>query len=120
MVSYAEMPDDMTGITVNPSSAKMYEDVLSSFYSSDGEYALLYMKDLSNMALFWYMDRDVTITGTHTRDIGMGETRTQTFNCSLKKGWNYVFASYNSATKTETITTGAAPSGYKWQVINIH
>jgi hypothetical protein len=119
MVSFAEIIEDwLAGITANPSSAKIYEDGLDGlvFYSSDRQYALAYMKDFNNMALFWYVDKDVTVTGTHTGTTGSGETWTQKLNCSLKTGWNYVYGSMSGT--TVNMTTGAAPSGYKWQVYN--
>jgi hypothetical protein len=107
-----EMPSTVTAVPSNTKHFNIYE-----FYSSDGEYVLVYAKDDMNMAILVYADKNVTITGTETWVNNYdGKTYTQKWNCALKAGWNYVFWSNNEATRTETYTTGATPSGYKWQV----
>jgi hypothetical protein len=120
MVSFAEIGwiEGMEGLTANPSTAKVYYEYLggSFFFSSDGKYALTYTKDFGNVAMFWYVDKDVTVTGEVISTTGMDETYTWIFNCSLKKGWNYVFASLSET--TVNYTTGDTPSGFKWQVFN--
>jgi hypothetical protein len=99
------------GITVNPSNAKFFE---MDFSTSDNKYSLFCMKDDKNGAVLSYADRDVTIKGTfNSRDDG----EEYKYNMSLKKGWNYLFSSYNEKTKTSTATSSTTqPSGYKWTV----
>jgi hypothetical protein len=70
------------------------------------------MKDTSNYAGLWYASGDATITGSYTDDDG-----TNTFNCTLKAGWNYVFSSLSGSTLTMTASK-TLPSDYKWQVSN--
>jgi hypothetical protein len=117
MVSLTAVFEEMevTGINIAPNDAKAFITDAELFESSDGRYALAYMKDDNNFAILVYVDKNVTITGTYT-DTYAGETITQIWNCSLKTGWNYVFASQSET--TITYTTGTPPSGYKWQVFN--
>jgi hypothetical protein len=121
MASFAEIAEEQgwmeEDFTANPSTAKVYEEYLGGtfFYSSDGKYALTYAKGFDNIAVFWYVDKDVTVTGEVIVTTGTGGTYTWIFNCSLKKGWNYVFASLSGT--TVNYTTGDT-SGYKWQVFN--
>jgi hypothetical protein len=106
-----------TSAKVDPDDAKAFLAAEGAYFcSSDGEYVLVYGKDDDNFAILIYVDKNVTMTGTGTYTSG-GNTYTRKYNCSLKTGWNYIFASMSGT--TETYTTGAAPSGYKWQVINI-
>jgi hypothetical protein len=102
------------GITVTPSDAKAIgDDDASMLNTHDSKYALICMKDENNIAVLVYVDRDVTIKGTHT-----DYSYTETWNVSLKKGWNYMVWSDNEATKTSTITaTTTLPSGFKWYVL---
>jgi hypothetical protein len=104
---------ESNGITVAPNDAKEFSTGGHTFFlSDDGEYALVYMKDMDNIAALTYVDKDVKITGTYTND-----GYTQKMNCSLKTGWNYVFALWDGTTNTQTFTT-TEPSGFRWQVID--
>jgi hypothetical protein len=115
---------DIEGLTVNPRDAKSFD---IRFETSDGKYRLICMKDDNNGSSLLYMDKDVTIKGSYlvmepqeledSEGIYEEPSLEIKFNASLKKGWNYLFYSYNEATKTETITSSTTqPSGFKWTV----
>ena len=97
------------GVTVTPSDTKCFST--ERFHTSDLKYELYCMKDLENDEVVYlvYVDKDVTINGTDGYNIYK--------NVSLKKGWNYLIASFNKKTDTATYTSSTTmPSGFKWTV----
>ena len=105
--------------SVNVSSTKVkgiFTDM--GFFTSDDKYLLVYEKDDYNYVFLAYVDGDVTIKGTHKEtDPDDGITYTETWDVSLKKGWNFLIASENKATHTGTLTSSASlPSGFTWTV----
>jgi hypothetical protein len=111
------------GIIVTPNDARVWggEDDDLIFLTSDSKYGLVCAKDENNFALsLTYSDKDVTIKGTYTYSEGIyfyPDEETQTWNVSLKKGWNYLIMSKNEATNTITYTASTSqPSGFKWFV----
>jgi len=96
------------GISISPNSAKVYIDTKSgNFGTADGKYGLFCIKDMNNFAVLCYADMDVTIKGTSQ----YGEK----YDCTFKKGWNYIIWSVNTNTFTSSVSQ---PNGYKWKVIN--
>ena len=78
-------------------------------YNSDDEYVgrFKYMKENTNLTTsvsFFYVDRDVTITGSDKWNI---------FNVSLKKGWNKVYTTEDDNGGRTEISTKEV-SGLKW------
>ena len=68
---------------------------------------------------FVYVDRDVTVTGSHSEPIEDSDfTLTVTFNTLFKRGWNAVYASLAMSEKEPNIITVRAvtknPGGLKW------
>jgi hypothetical protein len=103
-------------ITVIPNDAKFFVVGIDEavFLTFNGKYALGCMKDEENFAPFIYSDKDVTMEGTGT-DWGY----TTRWYVSLKKGWNYLIASFDEATNTATYTASTTlPSGFKWFVVD--
>jgi len=91
------------GLTVEPSDAQTYIDFTTGpFWSSDGKYMLYYGGPSNTQASPIYADKNVTANG---------EFNSNTFNMSLKKGWNYMIF-YGS-----TITASQEPiSGFSWKL----
>jgi hypothetical protein len=88
------------------------EDEVGSFYYD------LEVNDYSSIeAFFIYADRDVTITGSWTETDEEDWTSTETYNVSLKKGWNKMYekhtASETNQTETSEVTTTEL-GGLKW------
>ena len=86
-------------------SVKGYSDpetLLGSFYcykeESDGAFTL---------AVFWYVDGDVTVTGKRTES-----DETQELNINLKKGWNMVY--FTEVSKNYDKLTTTPKSDMKW------
>jgi hypothetical protein len=119
---YNDVEWDYSDIPVNPSNALTFGlggFRGTSFYTTDGQYLLGYGIDRDNYAELVYVDRNVTLTGTHPLFTEGGKTYKEQWNVSLKTGWNYVFAtkSESGTIVTYNLTTGTPPSGFKWQVI---
>jgi len=97
------------GFTVTPTDAK---GVYIPYFNDSDEDYYLYMKGpgADGETLLFYVDKDVKINGT-VRD----EDRTDTFNASLKKGWNYLSIAVSGTTRTYTASQ-KKPSGAKWTV----
>lgn len=127
----SEWFDEMEGVTVSPSNAKVSTYDIQGFLSSDRKYELGCLNDNGDEVSLIYVDRDVTIKGTYTETEvdTYTETDTYTYNLSLKKGWNYIIFSEkrgdwisnghggyvrnNSLTYTSSTTQ---PSGFTWVV----
>jgi hypothetical protein len=58
--------------------------------------------------IMWYVDRDVSITGTNTDDEGT----TYKYNVHLKQGWNIMYYMEKENNTVECTTT--VPAGAKW------
>lgn len=114
--------EEIDGITVTPSDAKLFK--IWDFFNSDGdvnyyEDYTLYLEKDDKWAGLIYADRNVTIKGTDTYE-SHGTTYTDTFNVSLKKGWNYMIGSYMETDNTGTYTSSTTqPSGCKWTICDI-
>ena len=110
--------DDKHSITINkdmvtPNNAKFFFD-LSDFSTADGKYFCICLKDDNNFVYICYVDRNVTIKGSYTEDY---YGTILNYNCSLKKGWNYIVMSFNETKDTVTYTSSTTqPNGYKWTV----
>ncbi|MDR2843609.1 MAG: hypothetical protein LBV57_03060, partial [Candidatus Symbiothrix sp.] len=79
--------------------------------------------DIEIIAEFLYVDKDVTIIGSHTGkdDWDREWTITETYNVSLKKGWNKVYVKYIESETNKTVTTevtNTEPSGLQWHFEN--
>jgi len=99
--------------TVTPSDAKGYFSMeqlkdREGFITSDEKYALFCWDGDDSCAILWYVDRDVTLTFNHYDDDYDGTT-----NISAKKGWNYIYSTYNGITSSQTL-----PKGFKWEVVD--
>jgi len=98
------------GLTVNPANANVFIEDDFIFLTQDQKYGLFCMKDYNNYAYLVYADRDVTMNGTYTKG-----DYTEKYNCSFKKGWNYLITSESGKTATNTSSI-SQPNGYKWTV----
>jgi len=100
----------MSGVIATPSDAKLFiPDAV--FSTVDAKYILMCGKVGVAEAGLCYVDRDVTIKGTH--QVSKGDI----YNLSLKKGWNYVIHSTDQATDTITYTSSVSmPSDFIWIV----
>lgn len=92
-------------------------DIIVGYKSGDRVGTFYYEKVSSNSetwAIFLYVDKDVTITGSGSDKDG-DYTDNYTFNISLKKGWNMIYETYseNGKISTDTYTT-SDPGGLKW------
>jgi hypothetical protein len=105
-----------SGITVSAPDAKISEYFDAGFFGSADDYNLFCEKDEEDSACLVYADKDVTIKGTYTDTYG-GKTYTETYNVSLKAGWNYYLMQRNEATNTTTYTASTTlPAGFSWKV----
>ena len=97
------------GITVTPRDAKGFS--FDEFSAEEGG-RLRYMKDLLHTASFWYVDRDVTMSGTLTKK-GAGSVK---FDLKLKRGWNVVISEATASGRTASILlrSGVPSSDYTW------
>jgi hypothetical protein len=107
----------VSGITATPSDAKAFYSGSEGFLTSDNKSAIMCFKSMSEdvalQAALFYVNKDVTLKGTGT-NLG----RTLTYDCSFKKGWNYMIVEGNNTTKTGTAKSSQTlPSGYNWVVI---
>jgi len=86
-----------------------------SFFTSDNRYALYPSHDLYSFMLV-YSGEDQIVTESDYIDFDDGRHYDE-FNLSLKKGWNWVFSSYNEAIKTTKRTASVSlPAGTYWFV----
>lgn len=109
-----DMPDGVTisakdakGCSINEISAYKDDMFVGEFYYEN------YDGDNEIDVYFYYMDRDVTITGKYEDP----DYIQQFSNCNLKKGWNYVADIYkgeDSSGKSIYEMTTSIPSGVKW------
>jgi hypothetical protein len=115
----------LDGVTVSNPYAKVFEPFFQfDFYTQDEEgYSvwLRYYIDESGLNSFHdaylvYATQDVTITGTITNTYHDGTKWTQTYNLSLKAGWNWIEHSGNVSGATFTASQ-SMPSGFSW-IIN--
>ncbi|GHV61203.1 hypothetical protein FACS1894199_07890 [Bacteroidia bacterium] len=80
-----------------------------------------YRQDGTNSEItsgYYYVDSDVTITGSYTDDDGDWTSKTTWNNVSLKKGWNIVYEKWSSSETTKTSTyeyTTTEPDGLAWK-----
>jgi hypothetical protein len=109
------------GMKVSDSNAKYSWVSIYGYDKSDNHVASfsyeVEYKDIAEITGHYiYVDRDVTITGLHKGIYGYSTSTT--FNLSLKKGWNIMYAKYSRASDTEGDEewTNDAPSGIKWWV----
>jgi hypothetical protein len=111
LIPLSELP---SGLTANPGSAGILIDdgELRDFWTINDSHILVCVKDKYNQASLVYADRNVTLTGTYTDDHGY----TYIYNCSFKKGWNFVVVSTSGTTTTYTTST-TLPSGFTWKVM---
>jgi len=100
-----------SGVTATPSDTKIFfTDAV--FSTVDAKYILMCGKVGVAEAALCYVDRDVTIKGTH-----QGNKIDEIYNLSLKKGWNYLIHSTDQATDTTTYTSSVSmPSDFIWAV----
>jgi hypothetical protein len=106
------------GITVSAPDVKVTRGFDIGFFGSDDDYNLFCEKDEDNFACLVYADKDVTIKGTYTYTATYdSKTYTETYNVSLKAGWNYYLIQRNEATNTTTYTASTTlPAGFSWKV----
>lgn len=79
-------------------------------------YAKVNGDDVEPTGMFFYADRDVTMTGSASEKDG-SYTDNYSFNVSFKKGWNIVYASYDESKDGKTTTyslTTSDPGNMKW------
>ena len=78
---------------------------------------------LLNYALYLYVDRKVTITGTGSKQDDYGTTTNLTYNVSLKKGWNIMYETENISDSGESTTvevTSVLPDNLKWLFMDFY
>lgn len=116
------VPDDTfpKEVTVSDKTAKFFNIVIFRVFkgSTKSNDPFLLMGETSKglcMVDWFYVDKNVNITGSYTDDNGMGRV----YNVRLEKGWN-VWLSYESKTLNEygkvtmTYEIGNVPDGVKW------
>jgi hypothetical protein len=117
---YAANPDEWTlfdiekfdyvavGLTATPSDAQ-YQQIYS-FYESTGAYLLQLLDGEENPQYLYYVDKDVTLSGTSDRTIS-------TNNVILRQGWNFVYTETNSADGGwNLVATQTLPEGWYWSL----
>ncbi|GHT22931.1 hypothetical protein FACS189430_05450 [Bacteroidia bacterium] len=105
---------DMAGVNVSNKNVKRFTIPQFSAYK-EGK-AIGYFSytnaDKTVEVLYWFVDADVTVKGSHTEDDG----DTENYDLNLKKGWNEVY--YTWTESKDGIDTGSysnsKPSGLKW------
>ena len=124
LLSEEDFPDE---IITSDKSAKVVE---ASFYvrkGNESEWLSLYVVNISptvrssTEVLYWYVDKNVNITGEfevtwEMEDTGEEITDVETWDMKLIKGWNtavYIEA-YEGNNNTFTIKTSAVPSNAVW------
>jgi hypothetical protein len=126
--SYMEkwFDEPSSGLTVSPPNAKIFGDDQTHFFSSNEKYALMCIKNIDtnnqNYATLMYADRDVTISDSFQETI-FPNTCTITYNCSLKKGWNYfIFSGPTLINNGYFILSSSTtlPAGYSWHVVDVN
>jgi hypothetical protein len=110
-----EIPSE---ITVSTPDVKVTGGFDAGFFGSADDYNLFCEKDEDNFTCLVYADKDVTIIGTYTyTDTYDSKTYTETYNVSLKAGWNYYLWQLNETTNTTTYTASTTlPAGFNWKV----
>jgi hypothetical protein len=105
--------------TITPSNAKLLYDFFSDeaiCITANMAYSLACFKRYTETGFEYagliYADRDVTIKGTYTY---RGK---QEYNCSLKKGWNYLIKTSSNGDDSITTASQSLPSGFYWVVLD--
>ena len=117
---YAAKPDEWTlfdiekfdyvavGLTATPNDAQ-YQQIYS-FYESTGGYLLQLLDEAESQQYLYYVDKDVTLSGTTDRGISAN-------NVILRQGWNFVYTEANSADDGwDLIATQTLPQGWYWSL----
>ena len=88
-------------------------------------YGLVCSQDNTHIAGLTYVDKDLTMRGTHVDTHPDAPAYFQIFNCELKEGWNYVFFTFTGPDKVGTnfrnlvfTSSTSLPSSYKWTVVD--
>jgi len=105
------LEDDVAGLTISDKNAKMG---YVNLYFKDGSesYELYYDDNTQNIDTeIWYLDRNVSVTGSHNSD-GYDEYTTY-INFNFKKGFNTVYFKRTEDSLTVT-TTKPAGANLKW------
>ena len=85
--------DAPAGVNVSNPNAKVREtDYFSAYDKNDNRIGMLFIsvEETTNRrvkATYLYADRSFSITGSYTE-----ENTTETFDCSLKRGWNTIYS----------------------------
>jgi len=113
---YLVESNSQSDVTVTPSDAKIFaREEFICFTTADAKYFLICMKNTSAGASLAYADKDVTIKGT--RQYSKGEF--ETWNASLKKGWNYLINSGGEKGSIGNYTSSVSlPSGFTWTLLD--
>jgi hypothetical protein len=107
----------MQNITVSAPAAKLYYVFFTAYKSNESVGSFSYGTADWEGDIMYYADRDVSITGTSTRNStsGSGFTYIDRYNLHLKKGWNMIYSKYTEGENTsENEETTTVPAGAKW------
>jgi hypothetical protein len=99
--------------TVNISNPNAKMRILTIFDKEDGNYRLSCSGSSYSVRLF-YVDSDVTITGSYTEIWYTGELGTRTYALNLKQGWNYVKDIPNPQNRDSLWETAVPGSDARW------
>jgi hypothetical protein len=106
--------------TVTPSDVNLVCLAEGDLVDITGNYSLWCIKRLTytaegeevEIAYLIYADKDVTIKGSYSGDYGDGYTNI--YDCSFKKGWNYLIIKSDSGHTSNFTSSQTLPSGYYW------
>jgi hypothetical protein len=99
-------------VKVSDQNAKGTSAIIVGYNRDGKEAGVFWYENNSNKAWLMYADRDVTITGTKRYEEG-NNTLVESYNVSLKKGWN-IWYNYKSADGNTLTASTSNPGGFKW------
>jgi hypothetical protein len=104
------------GIKISDTNAKIAVFETIGAYKDGQRVGTFEYYSTSVQAWFMYADRDANVTGSETKNSDDWKN-IETYNMSLKKGWNTIYSKSTESESTKTYTTEVttkAPSELKW------